>query len=77
MRTAKLFRSGGSQAVRIPKEFRLEGSEVYIEQEGDRVILIPKRKRSWPRGFFRAIKIKDPGFKRPAQPPLPPIRPLK
>ena len=31
MRTAKVFMSGNSQAVRLPKEFRLEGDEVYIK----------------------------------------------
>ncbi len=36
---AKLFTHGGSQAVRLPKAFRFEGSEVKIEREGDRVIL--------------------------------------
>jgi antitoxin VapB len=76
VKTAKLFRSGGSQAVRLPKEFRFDCSEVYVQQEGDRVILMPKGKRSWPSGFFRAIKIKDPSFKRPEQPPLPPTKPL-
>jgi antitoxin VapB len=74
MKTAKLFRSGGSQAVRLPKEFRFEGSEVYIQQEGDRVILMPMRKRRWPRGFFRSIKITDPNFQRPLQPELPPAK---
>jgi antitoxin VapB len=38
-RKAKLFTHGGSQAVRLPKEFRFDGSEVRIEREGDRVIL--------------------------------------
>jgi antitoxin VapB len=36
---AKLFTHGGSQAVRLPKAFRFEGTEVKIEREGDRVIL--------------------------------------
>ena len=36
---AKLFTHGGSQAVRLPKEFRFEGSEVRIERDGHRVIL--------------------------------------
>lgn len=36
---AKLFTHGGSQAVRLPKAFRFEGSEVRIERDGDRVIL--------------------------------------
>lgn len=37
--TAKLFSSGGSQAVRLPKAFRFEGVEVKITREGDRVVL--------------------------------------
>lgn len=42
--TAKLFTHGGSQAVRLPKEFRFEGKEVEISREGDRVVLRPIRK---------------------------------
>jgi antitoxin VapB len=38
---AKLFIHGGSQAVRLPKEFRFDGKEVTIRKEGDRVILEP------------------------------------
>jgi len=45
-KTAKIFKSGNSQAVRIPKEFQLEGTEVEIERRGDTLILRPKRK-SW------------------------------
>ncbi len=45
-KTAKIFRSGNSQAVRIPKEFQLEGTEVEIERRGNALILRPKRK-SW------------------------------
>jgi antitoxin VapB len=41
---AKLFMHGGSQAVRLPKEFRFEGAEVTIRKEGDRVILQPVRR---------------------------------
>ncbi|MGH9360441.1 MAG: antitoxin [Thermoanaerobaculia bacterium] len=44
MATAKLFQHGGSQAVRLPKEFRLEGTEVEIERRGDEVVLRPKPK---------------------------------
>lgn len=46
MRTAKVFRSGNSQAVRIPKEFRLEGDEVEIRRQGGSLILRPRRE-SW------------------------------
>lgn len=41
MDTAKLFMNGRSQAVRLPKEFRFEGDEVFIKKAGDAVILIP------------------------------------
>ncbi len=41
MDTAKLFWTGRSQAVRLPKEFRFEGSEVRIRRQGGAVILEP------------------------------------
>jgi antitoxin VapB len=41
MNTAKIFQHGGSQAVRLPKAFRFEGSEVLIEKHGDEVVLKP------------------------------------
>jgi antitoxin VapB len=42
MDTAKLFVNGRSQAVRLPKAFRFEGlTEVFIQREGDRVVLSP------------------------------------
>ena len=40
-RTAKLFWSGRSQAVRLPKEFWMEGAEVRIRRQGVAVILEP------------------------------------
>lgn len=46
MKTAKLFKNGQSQAVRLPKEFRMEGDEVYIKKQGEAIVLLPK-KRSW------------------------------
>lgn len=53
-KVAKLFKNGRSQAVRIPKDFRFEGSEVYIEKDGDKVVLSPKKKSSW-REFFEDV----------------------
>jgi len=41
METAKLFWSGRSQAVRLPKEFRFHGEEVRIRRHGNAVILEP------------------------------------
>jgi antitoxin VapB len=46
MKTAKLFRNGDSQAVRLPKEFRLPGTEVWISKSGNAVVLRP-REASW------------------------------
>ena len=43
MKTAKIIRSGNSQAVRIPKEFELEGDEVEIQRQGSTLVLRPKR----------------------------------
>ena len=44
MQTAKLFVNGSSQAVRLPKEFRFEGNEVYAYKIGDTVMLVSKEK---------------------------------
>ena len=41
-KTAKLFRNGRSQAVRLPREFRFEGNEVRIRQMGEGVLLEPR-----------------------------------
>ena len=46
MSTAKVFVTGRSQAVRLPKEFRFEADEVGIARLGELVILYPK-KRGW------------------------------
>jgi len=43
MKTAKLFENGRSQAVRLPKECRFRGKEVYVRRFEDIVILFPKR----------------------------------
>jgi antitoxin VapB len=42
MKTPRIFKSGNSQAVRLPKEFHLGGTEVYIKKIGPGVILMPK-----------------------------------
>jgi antitoxin VapB len=48
MRTAKLFRNGRSQAVRLPAEYRFQGSEVYVRRDpstGD--VILSRRPDSW------------------------------
>lgn len=41
METAKLFKNGRSQAVRLPKKFRFQGERVYIKRMGKGVVLMP------------------------------------
>ena len=53
MKTAKLFKNGQSQAVRLPKDFRMSGNEVYIKKQGDAIVLLPKEK-SWA-PFFESL----------------------
>jgi antitoxin VapB len=48
--TAKVFVTGRSQAVRIPKVFRFDCDEVYIEQKGEKIVLTPKPK-NWETYF--------------------------
>ncbi len=54
--TAKLFQNGRSQAVRLPAEYRFEGSEVYIRRDpltGD--VILSRRPESWHE-FFELLK---------------------
>jgi antitoxin VapB len=55
-RTAKLFRNGRSQAIRLPSEFRFEGSEVFVRRDhttGD--VILSRRPESWD-DFFEMMK---------------------
>jgi antitoxin VapB len=45
MNTAKLFTNGRSQAIRLPKEYRFQGDEVYINKIDDIVVIMPKNKK--------------------------------
>jgi antitoxin VapB len=47
MRTAKLFKNGQSQAVRLPKEFRLGGTQVFVKKEGNNIVLMPIETAWW------------------------------
>lgn len=59
MQKAKVFWSGRSQAVRLPKEFRFDATEVTIRREGDAVILeLPKAEADeW--GWLKGIRPLD------------------
>lgn len=59
LKTAKLFRNGRSQAVRLPADYRFEGSEVYIRRDpasGD--VILSRRPNSWE-DFFELLKTVD------------------
>jgi antitoxin VapB len=75
MQTAKLFWSGRSQAVRLPKDFRFQGDEVRIRRHGSAVILEPVADDwSWldallgrlDDDFVRAAEERPPEQERPA-----------
>ena len=80
-RTAKLFRNGRSQAVRLPAEFRFEGKEVLIRKDpvtGDVILSAGKPKKETWKDYFemvRRLKAEAPeefeGFMedRPKSPP--------
>lgn len=64
---AKLFRTGGSQAVRLPKAYRFEGdAEVLIRREGGRVVL-ERARRTWSKRFL-ALAGAVPDFPYPPEP---------
>jgi len=44
---AKVFKNGRSQAIRLPKEYRVDSDEVYIEKVGHSLVIIPKEKSKW------------------------------
>lgn len=54
MKTARIFKSGHSQAVRLPKDFRFENDEVFIKKEGNAVVLLPIRD-SWG-SLFKSLR---------------------
>lgn len=55
-KTAKIFQNGRSQAVRLPAEFRFSTHEVFIERQGDTIVLRPKPE-SWDDFFARPSKV--------------------
>ena len=61
-KTAKLFRNGRSQAVRLPSEYRFEGKEVYVRRDaatGD--VILSRRPDSWTDffGLMQTIEVPE------------------
>lgn len=72
-KTAALFTNGGSQAVRLPKEFRLPGTVVSVRRLGRGVLLEPLEGRAWPEGYWERLTSLAPmPDDMVAPPPLPP-----
>lgn len=69
MKTARIFKSGNSQAVRLPKEFHLEGAEVYIKKVGSGVLLMPKGD-PWASLSESLDKFSEDYMEKRGQPPL-------
>lgn len=77
--TAKIFMHGRSQAVRLPKEFRLPGKEVRVRRVGRGVLLEPmeRDRKSIEEVFAELDRLGGADFLpegRPEQPPMPPPR---
>lgn len=51
---AKVFMTGRSQAVRLPKQYRVSGESVYVKRLGDGILLVPKTGDRW-KGLFAAL----------------------
>ncbi|MBM4035844.1 MAG: AbrB/MazE/SpoVT family DNA-binding domain-containing protein [Planctomycetes bacterium] len=60
METAKLFTTGGSQAVRLPKDCRFRGKEVYVKRIGEMVILMSKS--ALMKSFRESLDMFTPDF---------------
>ena len=71
---AKVFWTGRSQAVRLPKEFRFSEDVVSIRKDGRAVILEPLDE--WPEGYWESFAGIGDDFVRPPQGPQPPERKL-
>jgi virulence-associated protein VagC len=68
----KLFRHGGSQAARLPKELRIHAEEAIGCKEGDIVWLRPAPVRTWPKGYWQSFGPVGDDFSAPkALPPTP------
>lgn len=69
MDTAKVFDSGNSQAIRIPKKFKLKGKEAYITKIGDAIVILPM-KQKWSSLIDSIDKFSDDFLMDRSQPTL-------
>jgi antitoxin VapB len=73
MNVAKLFSHGGSQAVRLPKEFRFEGTQVHVRRVGNEVVLsaLPPANLQ---AMLEALEDFEPGVRLERGQPAPQVR---
>ena len=64
-KTARVFWTGRSQAVRLPKEFRVEGDTVLVRRQGNAIVLEPAHE--WPEGYVESFAGVPDDFSRPPQ----------
>jgi antitoxin VapB len=60
MQVTKVFKSGNSQAIRIPKDYQINAKEVYIDKQGEVIIIKPKKDEDLTqkyKGLFSNINI--------------------
>ena len=69
MKRAKIFKNGESQAVRLPKEFRFQGNEVYVKRQGNAVVLVPETD-SWETLIESTSRFSEDFMAEREQPPL-------
>ncbi len=68
MNKAKVFRNGQSQAIRLPKEFRVVGTEVFIKKQGNMIVLIPIEGNPWENLFASLNQFSDDFMTKRDQP---------
>ena len=61
---AKVFWTGTSQAVRLPRELRIQGDTVFVRWEGGTITLDPD---GWPEGYVESFAGITDSFERPPQ----------
>ena len=69
METAKVFDSGNSQAIRIPKKYKLKGKEAYITKIGDAIVILPI-KQKWNSLITSLDKFSDDFMSERIQPEI-------
>lgn len=69
MKTAKVFMNGRSQAIRLPKEFRVDAKEVYLKKTPEGFLVMTKD--PWELFYEGIAELSDDAFSQPRiQPPL-------